>query len=219
MKIDMMKHRAWMRLPSGRHLDLVNPDSNAWLHSDLATRLSRTARWGGESKWPMTLSVAQHSLMVLELVTAWSETPLTPAEALRELLHDAEEGFLGFDAISPLKPVLGEAFRQLCARLIAAIETRYELPAWSDEAHALHKRADHAAAASEAFHCVGWSREEISEVLGIEAPVLAVDVLSSVYGDTPWEPWAPEVAARRYLERLEALLAAREAELCEAVDG
>lgn len=41
--------RAWMRLPSGAHLDLIDPDPGAWTDGDLAARLSRTARWGGES--------------------------------------------------------------------------------------------------------------------------------------------------------------------------
>ncbi len=92
--------RAWIRLPSGRHLDLVNPQPDAWLDCDLAARLSRTYRWGGESTWPVPLSVAQHSLSVLALRRAWAPSPLSPGEALLELLHDAEEGFLG-DCIRP----------------------------------------------------------------------------------------------------------------------
>src|SRR5580765_568733 len=44
--------RAWMRLPSGRHLDLMNPSPDDWTDEDLAVRLARTFRWGGESRWP-----------------------------------------------------------------------------------------------------------------------------------------------------------------------
>ncbi len=197
--------RAWVRLPSGRRLDLINPDPGAWLDSDLALRLARTYRWGGESSWPLPLSVAQHSLLVLALRRQWSDTPLTPSNALLELLHDAEEGFLGFDCISPLKDVLGLSFRAVSSRLMAAVSERYELRAWSPDAHAVHKRADSVAAASEAVHCIGWPAHEVRDVLGIVHPVLDVDPLADIYGCRPWEPWAADVAAERFLAELDAL--------------
>ena len=200
--------RAWVRLPSGRRLDLINPDPGAWLDSDLALRLARTYRWGGESSWPLPLSVAQHSLLVLALRRQWSDTPLTPSEALLELLHDAEEGFLGFDCISPLKDVLGLSFRAVSSRLMAAVSQRYELRAWSPAAHAVHKRADSVAAASEAVHCIGWPAHEVRDVLGIVHPVLDVDPLADIYDCRPWEPWAADVAAERFLDALESLRAA-----------
>lgn len=62
-----LERRAWMRLPSGQRFDLLNPDPMAWNHTDLSIRLSRTYRWGGKSCWPLPLSVAQHSLLVLQL--------------------------------------------------------------------------------------------------------------------------------------------------------
>ena len=200
--------RAWVRLPSGRRLDLINPDPGAWLDSDLALRLARTYRWGGESSWPLPLSVAQHSLLVLALRRQWSDTPLPASDALLELLHDAEEGFLGFDCISPLKDVLGLSFRAVSSRLMAAVSERYELRAWSRVAHAVHKRADSVAAASEAVHCIGWPAHEVRDVLGIVHPVLDVDPLAEIYGCRPWEPWAADVAAERFLGALESLRAA-----------
>ena len=202
------KARAWVRLPSGRRLDLINPDPGAWLDSDLALRLARTYRWGGESSWPLPLSVAQHSLLVLALRRQWSDTPLPASDALLELLHDAEEGFLGFDCISPLKDVLGLSFRAVSSRLMAAVSERYELRAWSPAAHAVHKRADSVAAASEAVHCIGWPAHEVRDVLGIVHPVLDVDPLADIYDCRPWEPWAADVAAERFLNALESLHAA-----------
>lgn len=206
-------HRAWVRLPSGRRLDLINPDPSAWLDTDLALRLARTYRWGGESAWPLPLSVAQHSLLVLALRRQWSDTPLSPSDALRELLHDAEEGFLGFDCISPLKDVLGLSFRAVSSRLTAAVFERYELRTWTPEARAIHKRADSVAAASEAVHCIGWPIQEVRSVLGIVHPVLDVDPLAEIYDCQPWEPWPADVAAERFLAALDALRNAPEA-LC-----
>jgi len=201
-------HRAWMRLPSGRRLDLINPDPAAWLDSDLALKLARTYRWGGESTWPLPLSVAQHSLLVLALRQQWNNTPLSPADALLELLHDAEEGFLGFDCISPLKEVLGLSFRAVSSRLMAAVFERYELRTWAPDSHTVHKRADSIAAASEAVHCAGWTEHEVRAVLGITHPILDADPLASIYECHPWEPWPADVAAERFLEALNMLLEA-----------
>ena len=198
-----------MRLPSGRRLDLLNPDPLAWDHSDLSTRLSRTYRWGGESCWPLPLSVAQHSLLVLRIRRALGDTPLAAHEELQELLHDAEEGFLGFDCISPIKPVLGQSFAALEQSLSDAIWRRYELPAWSDDGYRQHKIADTIAAASEAVHCVGWKPSEVKDVLGIEATILLDDPLRDVFGGKPWEPWPAKVAADRFHSELLRLSHAR----------
>ena len=200
-----MTHRAWIRLPSGAALDLIDPSPTAWTDADLALRLARTYRWGGESTWTWPLSVAQHSLLVLALRREWARSPLTLAEQRAELLHDAEEGFLGFDCISPLKRVLGQPFADVADRLMQAVSQRYALPAWTPESHREHKHADSVAAASEAVHCTGWSRDEVRDVLGIAFPVLDVDPLQALHGGTPWEPWPSDVAAARFLEELRAL--------------
>jgi hypothetical protein len=164
----MKPDRAWMRLSSGHRLDLINPRPEDWTNLDLAVGLSRTYRWGGHSTWDLPLSVAQHSLLVLVLRQQMQpHQPLTPGEALRELLHDADEGLLGFDPISPVKPHLGAEFDALTARLRDAIAVRYDLPDWSAEDYLLHKRADHLAAASEALHVAGWSQDDIRQTLGI----------------------------------------------------
>lgn len=203
--------RAWMRLPSSAHLDLINPSPQAWTDLDLAIRLSRTYRWGGESKWPLPLSVAQHSLLVLELRRAAAPSPLDADTELQELLHDAEEGFLGFDCIAPLKPVLGAGFQAVAARLMDAVSHRYSLQRWTPEAHRLHKAADHAAAASEAVYCAGWSVTEVRQVLGLTAPIIDADPLAERFAGEPWEPWPSEIAAQRFLGALKSAIARRAA--------
>ncbi|MBB5018176.1 hypothetical protein HNQ59_001461 [Chitinivorax tropicus] len=198
-----MSHtRAWVRLPSGKRLDLLNPTPFDWEDQDLALGLARTYRWGGHSAWPLPLSVAQHSLTVMLLRRQWATTPLDPVIELRELMHDADEGLLGFDCISVLKPFLGERFRALATRLEAAVFLRYGLPAWTAEEKRIHKRADRVAAASEALHVVGWQQQEIRQTLKIRYQPLQEDVLQSVYGGTAWEPWTPTVAAERFLAEL-----------------
>lgn len=201
---------AWMRLPSGQRIDLANPDPHAWTDYDLSLRLARVYRWGGESMHPVPLSVAQHSLAVLELRRQWATKPLTVDQQLRELLHDAEEALLGFDCISKLKLLLGDALREVSERLSDAVAVRYRLPAWTAQEHAEHKRADVTCAASEALYCAGWSEYEIVNVLGIREPVLQHDPLVRAYRCTPWQPWPSEVAVERFHVELLRLLAARE---------
>ena len=145
----MITNRAWVLLPSGRRLDLLNPDSRAWTDQDLSVGLSRTYRWAGYSAWDLPLSVAQHSLTALAIRQASSGHGWALPEALRELLHDAEEALLGgWDPITPLKPHLGPAFDALVRRLQAAVAERYQLPAWTPESYASHKHADRLAAAA-----------------------------------------------------------------------
>lgn len=201
---------AWMRLPSGRRVDLANPDPYAWTDHDLSVRIARVYRWGGESMFSYPLSVAQHSLTVLELRRQGPGRALTIGEQLRELLHDAEEALLGFDPISKLKPLLGAPLREVSARLSAAIAVRYQLPDWTDDEQTLHKRADVACAASEALHCVGWTRQEIDDVLAIREPVLQCDPLATVYDCEPWRPWPSNLACERFHHELTRLLAAQE---------
>lgn len=206
--------RAWTRMPSGARFDLINPSPDGWSDSDLAIRLSRTFRWSGESRWPLPLSVAQHSLTELALRRLLSPKSLTPMEALRELLHDAEEGIIGFDPLSPLKPILGSAYHALAGRITDVIFKRYSVTTWSAQDYVPHKQADWAAAASEAVHCVGWTRSEVSEVLGIAHPVLDVDPLAAVYGCEPWMPWPSDIAAERFLNELSALVEAGRQSAC-----
>jgi hypothetical protein len=203
----MRPERAFILLGSGRRLDLLDPHPDAWTDKDLAVGLSRTYRWGGHSRWELPLCVAQHSLLVLVLRQGMQpHQPLTPQEALRELLHDAEEALMGgFDPVSPLRPHLGAGFQALADRLRSAVALRYRLPAWEGDDLVLHKRADRLAAASEALHVVGWPREEVRDTLGIPLTPLQADPLPLLDGLQPWEPWLPRRAAGLFLHKLREL--------------
>ena len=207
----MTHDRAWILLPSGRRLDLLAPDPEAWTDLDLAIGLSRTYRWAGYSAWDLPLSVAQHSLTVLALCEGSNGPDLSPAEQMRELLHDAVEALMGggrqgsaggagerptgggWDPITPLKPHLGKGYAQLVDQIQTAIDIRYALPAWSPQSHARHKAADRLAAASEAYHVAGWSVAAMRRQLGIALTPLAGDPLEAPHRMRPWEPWLPPV--------------------------
>jgi hypothetical protein len=183
----------------------LDPTPFDWADEDLALGLARTYRWGGHSAWTLPLSVAQHSLLVLALRRARSPTGLSDAAARRELLHDADEGLLGFDPISPLKPFLGPGYAALAARLQTAITQRYALDQWGTEDRRSHKQADRIAAASEAVHVVGWRRDEVRLVLRIAERPVETDPLAGWFDTPPWEPWDAAQAAERFLRVLQSL--------------
>lgn len=199
--------RAWVRLASGRRINLLDPSPLDFEDGDLAIGLSRTPRWGGHSVWEWPLSVAQHSLSVLEIARRQSRNGLSARLELAVLLHDASEGLMAFDPIAPVKPFLGPGYRALDARLQAVIHIHYGLPAQIPaEWKAIAKKADRAAAAAEARHVAGWTPKEITQALGIRAPGPGTDPLAKIYPKSrAWEPWPARLAAERFAAALARL--------------
>ena len=67
------KPRSWQRMLSGRRLDLLNPSPLDIEIEDIARGISRVARWNGQSSGEYPLSVAQHSVIVAELIKSYHE--------------------------------------------------------------------------------------------------------------------------------------------------
>ena len=86
-----------------------------------------------------------------------------------------------------------------------AVDIRYRLPAWDEDGYRSHKAADRLAAASEAFHVVGWSRASIRDDLRITIEPVAEDPLAGTVGFAAWEPWPASYAAERFLNALHHL--------------
>src|SRR5271170_2478776 len=151
--------RAWQRMLSGRRLDLLDPSALDVEIEDIAHGLARVARWNGQTKGAHIFSVAQHSLLVEALARA--KVPrLDRNGRLAVLLHDAPEYVIG-DMISPFKAVIGDAYKVIERRLLAAIHRRFGLPAKSaPELGKLIKTADRDAAFLEATRLAGF---EIAE--------------------------------------------------------
>ena len=214
MTPDRSRQRPFVLLPSGRVIDLADPSPGSWSNEDLAIGLSRTYRWGGHSRWARPLTVAQHSLTVLA-VRRQCEPDLAPAACLYELLHDAEEGLLGFDCIAPLKAYLGAPFAELTERLTKAIARRYDLSTLDAEDYRRHKRADRIAAASEARHVTAWTPAQIAATLQLTEQPLTHDPLlaaAEASGFAEWEPWPADVAAAAWLGALRTLVEVRKKE-------
>src|ERR1700750_3227075 len=82
--------RTWQRMLSGRRLNLVEPSPLDIEIDDIALGLSRVARWNGQTKGDHAFSVAQHSVLVLELLIH-REPRASKRLRLAALLHDSSE--------------------------------------------------------------------------------------------------------------------------------
>jgi uncharacterized protein len=189
--------RAWQRMLSGRRLDLLDPSPLDVELDDIAHGLARVARWNGQTEGPHIFSVAQHSLLV-EAIAGHLSPDLPSKARLTVLLHDAPEYVIG-DIISPLKAVIGDSYKVVEGRLLAAIHLHFGLPAEAPAALArLIKQADRQAAFLEATRLAGFAREEAIRFFGRPEPLpRAVAALL--------EPWPIARAQAGYLARVRDL--------------
>lgn len=181
---------------SGRRLDLLDPSSLDIEIADIAHGLARVARWNGQTAGPHVFSVAQHSLLV-EGIGRHLDPACGAAEGLELLLHDAPEYVVG-DIISPLKAAIGDAYRGVEKRLLAAVRQRFGLPAPSPALTRRVKRADRIAAHVEAVQLAGFAPEEAARYFG---PALALPEAVLALAD----PWPTAEAQMRFLTRFAAL--------------
>ena len=189
--------RAWQRMLSGRRLDLLDPSPLDIEIEDIAHGLARVARWNGQTSGAHIFSVAQHTLLVDTL--ARRRTRLDARARLAVLLHDAPEYVIG-DMITPFKAVIGDAYKAVESRLLAAIHMRFGLPAaLPPELSRLIKSSDRAAAYLEATRLAGFSESEAKRLFGRDPGLPEAterDYLT---------PWTAAKAEKRFLERFKAV--------------
>jgi 5'-deoxynucleotidase YfbR-like HD superfamily hydrolase len=186
--------RAWQRMLSGRRLDLLDPSPMDIEIEDIAHGLARVARWNGQTVGEHAFSVAQHSVVVEEIV-AHIEPSIEPRWRLAALLHDASEYVIG-DMISPFKAALGMDYKSFEERLESAIHTRFGLPAKTPPLiKKLIKRADRACAFFEATQLAGFDHAESLAFFGAPPPGYRLTI----------DPLPPSQAQARYLQRYHLL--------------
>ena len=192
-----MAERAWQRMLSGRRLDLLDPSPLDVEIRDIAHGLSRVARWNGQTTGTWAFTVAQHCLLVEELMGTLKDG-LDQQWRLAGLLHDAPEYVMG-DMISPFKTAIGIDYIAFEHSLQAAIHIRFGLPATLPPGiKRLIKRADRVAAHLEAIHLAGFSRTEANRYFGR----LPADF------DRAIRPQSPERSRRAFLKRFQSLAGA-----------
>ncbi len=185
---------------SGRRLDLIDPSPLDVEIDDIAHGLARVARWNGQTIGEHPFSVAQHSLVVEDLVRRM-KPGIEARWRLAALLHDAPEYVIG-DMISPFKAALGLDYQTFEDRLERAIHIRFGLPPKAPaEIKRLIKSADRVSAYYEAIDLAGFSEAEALAVFGRPPkPVVRLKL----------QPWAPAEAQARFLERFAKLSKAAE---------
>jgi 5'-deoxynucleotidase YfbR-like HD superfamily hydrolase len=186
---------------SGRRLDLLDPSPLDVELEDIAHGLARVARWNGQTEGAHIFSVAQHSLLVEALARA--KLPRLDQNArLAVLLHDAPEYVIG-DMISPFKAVIGDSYKAVEHRLLAAIHVHFGLPAKVPESvQKLIKASDRAAAYLEATRLAGFKDAEARKFFG-QPPKFSAAIERDYL-----TPWTASAAEQRYRERVEKLLRA-----------
>lgn len=186
--------RVWQRMLSGRRLNLLDPSPLDIEIEDIAVGLARVARWNGQTSGDWALSVAQHSLLVDDLLGAFRDD-VPPAWRLLALLHDAPEYVVG-DLITPFKGALSGDYVVIEHRLMAAIRVRFGLQRLPKAADQLIKRADRAAAFLEATRLAGFPQDEAKRLFDPKGSFLALGI-----DDTPLTPLPPTEAEADFLQR------------------
>ena len=181
---------------SGRRLDLLDPSPLDIEIEDIALGLARVARWNGQTTGDHAFSVAEHSLLVEEIVRRLKPRA-APAERLAALLHDAPEYVIG-DMISPFKAAIGLDYHEFEVRLRRAVHLRFGLPAeLPAPVERLVKRADRLAAWFEATQLAGFSQREAARYFPRPRFRGA--------GEIRLEPMPARAAERAFIERFEQL--------------
>jgi len=190
--------RAWQRMLSGRRLDLLDPSPLDIELEDIAHGLARVARWNGQTRGDHAFSVAQHCLIV-EQILARIKPSLTASDRLYALLHDGPEYVIG-DMISPFKAVMGGAYKDVENRLEAAIHVHVGLAAHPSASLKKDiKKADRIAAYFEAVELAGFETDEAVRFFGRPSGVTK-DMLDL-------EPVATKRAQDDFLSRLREVIA------------
>lgn len=187
--------RAWQRMISGRRLDLLDPSPFDVEIEDIAHGLARVARWNGQTHGDHAFSVAEHSVVVLDILDHLYPD-LEQKWRLAALLHDASEYVIG-DMISPFKAALGVNYREFEDRLEAAIHLRFGLPPkLPKETKRKIKRADVICAYFEATQIAGFSHDESLKFFGRPPAELEIEIV----------PKSVKQAQILFLDRFETVL-------------
>jgi uncharacterized protein len=113
----------YMATVSGARIDMIQPDPYSFRFIDIAHGLSREGRFSNQTE--AEYSVAQHSLLVYEILAQHPEHGDDPALLLMALLHDGHE-FITRDLSTPFAHALDE----LAPGALDALKARYQDCIW-----------------------------------------------------------------------------------------
>lgn len=169
-------------LPNGNIIDFNNVSDYEFTVEEIAELLSHIKRFNG-----VGFSVAKHSVIVAkELLHRTNNKGV----ALLGLFHDAAEAYIG-DVVSPVKDMLGDAWKNLEYRV--SREIQWQLGVLPTENHTAAKllvaEVDKAALAAELNHLIAWEKYTLDkhgvweEVLKDVGDLTCDDIPASVEDD------------------------------------
>jgi hypothetical protein len=176
---------SWFQTYTNEVFDLLNPKLETIHVSDIAHGLALQCRYNGAT--PEPYSIAQHSILVLDLVT---RKAFPQSKGIKDweghrvlfchlgnlhmvqwaLMHDAAEAYLG-DIVNPLKKALPD-YQKIEARLEEAIKERFEIET-PQSVRDVVKEADTLALLIErnAFHGPNPPKPWFVDSMGLEAEI------------------------------------------------
>jgi len=204
-------NRAWIRCISGRKIDLLEPSPLDVEFSDLSLSLSRICRWAGMTNQENSYSVAQHSVLVSDILK-WTleNNPQKYDKLIKEsgyskeawilsaLCHDCSEGYLGGNLCGPAKDMFtNDLYRKIEKRIQEAIHIAIGLPPiLPKEIKKAIKEADKASSYAEAVLIAGFDKKEADDIFGNYIPLKE---------DTKLPVLSAQAARKVFLDRYENL--------------
>ena len=189
----------WITLCSGRDhfisgIDACLP-SNTLTVAEIAHSLAQINRFTGHALRPY--SVAEHSLLVCDIVRGMG---LGPHAQRAALLHDAHEAVTG-DVASPIKLALGEAWHNFEAEHARALRRSLGLQTAFAAYGAAIKRADLLALATERLNLTRWRSGvnadwPVIDTHGMRHYSVAMNLNSPARAAQPWTHWRDAFAER-----------------------
>lgn len=140
----------YLETVTGKFINVANPLPEQIDIHDIAWGLSRMPRFAGQTITKQPYTVAQHSVLVANLVRKLNLT-INSDTIMMALLHDAAEAYIG-DIPSPVKkhPLIRDILKEFEYNLLSRIYARFDLPKITEEQKAIIKAADMKALAIEA---------------------------------------------------------------------
>ncbi len=190
------------------HLDgeFVHTLANVPSVQEIAHALAQINRFTGHCSRPY--SVAEHSLLVLDIGRATYDLKDEPLIELTLLMHDAHEIITG-DVASPIKRVLGQAWEAFECQQQAALLDGYGLLGTFREHYEKVKHADLIALATELRDLMPWTKSgsapwDVLDKRGEEVKAWSERLLTvKQRGCLPWGHWRMsfELQAGELLQR------------------
>lgn len=168
---------------SGHDFDLQIANPGVVMMADIAHALAQINRFTGHARRPY--SVAEHSLLVLEIVERLFSADVHARTAA--LMHDAHEAYCG-DLNTPAKALVGEHWHHLENRLERTVRSAFALHGPAYEFAGLIKQADLIALATERAQLMPRSPALWACLVHVE-PVRWVDLMAPERCAMGWGDW------------------------------